>query len=115
MIVVLSLSIETRLALPRSLSVDVLELDAELLGDHLAAGEDRDVLQHGLAAVAEARGLHGDAVQHAAELVDDQRRQRLAFDVFGDDERAACRCLATCSSTGSMSFMFEIFFSWMRM
>ena len=24
-------------------------------------------------------------------------------------------CLATCSSTGRRSFMFEIFFSWMRM
>jgi hypothetical protein len=37
---------------------DVLELDAELFGDGLAAGEDRDVLQHLLAAVAEARRLH---------------------------------------------------------
>ena len=33
----------------------VLELQAHLLGDHLAAGEDRDVLEHPLAAVAEAR------------------------------------------------------------
>src|SRR5690606_12448772 len=29
----------------------VLELDAEVLGDDLAAGEDRDVLEHGLAAI----------------------------------------------------------------
>src|SRR5262249_30113497 len=35
-----------------------LELDAEVAGDELAAGEDRDVLQHGLAAIAEARRLH---------------------------------------------------------
>src|SRR5262249_41397249 len=34
----------------------VLELDAEVFRDELAAGEDRDVLEHGLAAVAEARG-----------------------------------------------------------
>ena len=40
-IVVLSLSIVTRLARPRSLDRDVLELEAELLGDDLAAGEDR--------------------------------------------------------------------------
>jgi hypothetical protein len=58
MIVVLSLSIVTRLARPRSLR-SVLELEAEVLGDHLAAGEDGDVLQHLLAAVAEARGLDG--------------------------------------------------------
>ena len=37
----------------------VLELEADLFGDDLAAGEDGDVLQHGLAAVAEAGGLDG--------------------------------------------------------
>ena len=65
---------------------DALELDAELLGDHLAAGEDRDVLEHRLAAVAEAGSLHRDALERAANLVDDQRRERLALDVLGDDE-----------------------------
>ena len=38
---------------------DVLELEAELLGDDLTAGEDGDVLEHLLAAIAEARGLDG--------------------------------------------------------
>src|SRR5712691_3083824 len=37
--------------------LEVLELDAEVLGDRLAAGQDRDVFQHGLAAVAVARRL----------------------------------------------------------
>src|SRR5690606_8961970 len=37
----------------------VLELDAEILADDLAAGEDGDVLQHGLAPIAEARRLDG--------------------------------------------------------
>ena len=45
MMVVLSLSIMMRLARPRSLMRDVLELEPELLGDDLAAGEDRDVLR----------------------------------------------------------------------
>ncbi len=57
--VVFSLSIVTLLARPRSLELDVLELDAEVFGDELAAGEDGDVFQHGLAAIAEARGLDG--------------------------------------------------------
>src|SRR5207245_9438341 len=39
----------------------VLELEAHLLGYHLAAGEDRDVLEHPLATVTEARSLHRDA------------------------------------------------------
>ena len=64
-----------------------LELDAEVLADHLAMGEHADVLQHGLAAIAEARCLHGRDLQAAAQLVDDQRGQRLALDLFGDDEQ----------------------------
>ena len=52
-----------------------------------AAGQDGDVLQHGLAAVAEARRLHGRHLQAAAQLVDHQRRQRLALDVLGDDQQ----------------------------
>jgi len=47
----------------------VLQLEAHLLGDHLAAGEDRDVLQHALTAIAEARRLDGHAGERAPQLV----------------------------------------------
>src|SRR5207302_2791826 len=67
------------------LKLDVLELDAEVFGDGLAAGEGGDVFEHGLAAVAKARGLDGSALQRAAELVHPQGGQRLAFDVFSAD------------------------------
>ena len=43
--------------------------------------------QHGLAAIAEARRLDGRDLQRAAQLVDDERRERFAFDVFRDDEQ----------------------------
>ena len=52
----------------------------------LAAGEDRDVFQHRLATIAEARGLDRADLQRAAELVHDQGRERFAFDVFRDDQ-----------------------------
>ena len=68
------------------LDLHVLELDAEVFGDGLAAGEGGDVFEHGLAAIAKAGGLDGGALQRAAELVDDQGRERFAFDVFGDDQ-----------------------------
>ena len=87
MIVVFSFSIRTRLALAEHLKRHVLELDAEILGDHRAGGEDRDVLEHRLAAIAEARRLDRRHLQAAAQLVDDQRRQRLALDILGDDEQ----------------------------
>src|SRR5215471_9952820 len=69
------------------LDLGVLELDADVLGDHLAAGEDRDVLHHGLAAVTEAGRLHRAHVERAAQLVHHQRRERLALDLLGDDEQ----------------------------
>src|SRR5208282_6929434 len=59
----------------------------EVFGDGLAAGEDGDVLQHGLAAVSEAGSLDGSDVQGAAQLVDHQGGQGFAVDVFGDDDQ----------------------------
>src|SRR4051794_38341450 len=67
----------------------VLELEAHLLGDHLGAREDRDVLEHPLAAIAEARRLDGDGLEGAAQLVDDDRRERLALDVLRHDQQRA--------------------------
>ncbi len=68
-----------------------VELEADLLADDLATGEDRDVGQHGLAAVAEARRLDGDGLEGATDLVDDQGGQGLALDVLGDDQQRLAR------------------------
>ena len=105
MIVVLSLSMVTFFARPEILELDVLELDAEVLGDRLAAGEDRDVLEHRLAAIAEAGRLDGRDLQRAAQLVDDERRQRFAFDVFGDDQQRLAASARPARARGSRSFM----------
>src|SRR3712207_7121992 len=45
---------------PELLDLRVLELEAHLLGDHLGARQDRDVLEHALAAVTETRRLDCD-------------------------------------------------------
>ena len=47
----------------------------------------RQVLQHGLAAVAEARRLDGGDLDDAAHVVDDQGSQGFAFDVFSHDQQ----------------------------
>ena len=70
---------------------DVLELDAEILADFLAGGQDGDVLEHRLAAIAEARRLDGRDLEAAAQLVDHQGGQRLAFDFLGDDQQRPAR------------------------
>src|SRR3954465_3818210 len=67
--------------------VGVVELETDLLADDLATGQDRDVLQPGLAAGAEARGLDGDGLEGAPDLVHDQGRQGLALDALGDDRQ----------------------------
>src|SRR5439155_2463589 len=61
---------------------DVLELDAEILADHLAAGQDRNILENRLAAIAEARSLDRRNLEAAAQLVDHEGRERFAFDVL---------------------------------
>src|SRR5690606_36702246 len=64
----------------------VLELEADLLGDDLTTGEDRDVLQLRLAAVTETGSLDGSRLEDAADLVQHERRETLALDVLGDDD-----------------------------
>src|SRR5271167_4329386 len=65
---------------------DVLELESELLGNRAAAGQNGDIFEHRLAPIAEARRLDRDARQRAANLIYDQGRQRLAFDILGDNQ-----------------------------
>src|SRR5438552_3284127 len=66
---------------------DVLQLDAEIFRDRLTTGQNRDVLQHGLAAVAEARSLDGSNLQTTTQTVDDESGESFAFDVFRDDDQ----------------------------
>jgi len=68
------------------MSVDILELQADLFRDHGATGEDGDVLQHGLAPFTEPGGLHGSRRERATDLVDDQGGESLALDVLGEDQ-----------------------------
>src|SRR6266513_2563774 len=65
----------------------LLERQPDLIRNDRAAGESGDVLQHGLAAVAEARSLDAGHLENAADVVDDQRRQRLTLDVLGDHQQ----------------------------
>src|SRR5919199_4902239 len=71
----------------------VLELEAELLRDDLAAGEDGDVLEHPLAPVSEARSLDRRRGERAAQLVDDEGRKRLSLNILGDEEERAVALL----------------------
>ncbi len=66
--------------------LNVFQLDAEILCQAASARQDRDVFEHGLAAVAESGSLHGAALQRAAQPVDDQGRQGFAFHVLCNDE-----------------------------
>ena len=113
-IVVFSFSIAHPLGAAEHVERDVFELDAEVLGDHLAAGQDRDVLEHRLAAIAEARRLHGRDLEAAAQLVDDERGQRLALDILGDDQQRRPDW-TTASSSGSIACRPDSFFSCSRM
>ena len=66
---------------------NAVQLAADFLGDHGAAGQNGDILQHGFAAVAEARCFNRNGLERATQLVDDEGRQGFAFHVFGNDQQ----------------------------
>ena len=80
-----------------------------------AAGQDGDVAQHLLAAIAEARGLDGQDRDGAAELVHDQRGERLAVDVLGDDQHGLAQLDGLLERRQEVLRRREIFLSVMRM
>src|SRR5882724_6501428 len=65
----------------------LLERQADFVGDDRAARENGNVLQHGFAAIAEARRLDGGDFDDAADRVDDQRGKRFAFHIFRNDQQ----------------------------
>ena len=68
--------------------LDLLELgEIGLVAEHRAAGRDGNVAQYVLAVVAEAGRLDGAHLQVDLETVDDERGERLALDLLGDDEQ----------------------------
>ncbi len=72
---------------PELVDLHALELHAQVLRDELSARQNRQVLEHGFATVAESRGLDGADMHHAAEPVDDQRGQGLVLHVLGHDQQ----------------------------
>ncbi|MEY9883432.1 hypothetical protein ABIA43_004966 [Bradyrhizobium sp. USDA 328] len=65
----------------------IFQFEPDLLRDHLRAGKDGNIFQHGLAPVAESGRLDCAGLEHAAKLIDDEGRQRFALDVLGDDQK----------------------------
>ena len=87
MMVVFSLVIDDLLGAAEIVDGGLLQRQADFFGDHGAVGQDGDVFQHRLAAVTEARRLDGADLDDAADGVDHQRGQRLAFDFLGHDQQ----------------------------
>ena len=75
------------LGLTQVLQSSGFQAQANFFADHGTTGQDGDVLQHGFAAVAEARCLDSSNLDDAAHVVDNQSRQRFAFNVFSDDHQ----------------------------
>ena len=91
MIVVVVLVDDHLLGTTKVFQRDVFQLDTQRLEDRLAAGQDRDILEHRLAAVTIAGRLDRGATERAPQLVDDQGRQRLPLDVLGNDQERLAR------------------------
>ena len=75
------------LGLAQVVQRDFFERHADFFGDDLATGQDRDVFQHCLATIAKARRLHCAGLQDATDVVNHQRCQCFAFDIFSNDQQ----------------------------
>jgi hypothetical protein len=82
---VLSLSISIFFAATKVIGGHIFQFDAHVFGNHLSAGQQGDVTQHGLAPVTEAGCFHSCDFQCAVQFVDYQGGQGFAFDILGDD------------------------------
>src|SRR5262249_56057536 len=71
------------LGAPQHVDGYVLELDAEVFRDKLAAGETGHVLDHALPAIAEARRFDRHNLEATTQLVDDESGERFAFAILG--------------------------------
>ena len=65
----------------------ILQLIAQVAADDGTAGQDSDILQHLLTAIAEAGSLDGNDIQAAAQTVDDQVGQGIALYIFSNDQQ----------------------------
>ena len=68
-----------------------LQRETELLRDEGPPSEARDVLEVARATRAEARRFDGADLEDAAHLVEDERGERLARHVLGDDQQRLLR------------------------
>src|SRR5258706_4606954 len=66
---------------------NAFQLTTNIFADDRAAGQDCDILKHGLAAITEPRGFNGQHVQHTTQLVQHEGCQRFAVDVFSNDHQ----------------------------
>ena len=65
----------------------VLRVEVEVFGDDPSTRQNSDILQHSLAAIAEAGRLYSANLQRAAQLPHNESRQSLALNILGDDEQ----------------------------
>ena len=85
------MSLETTTRGAQVVNRERVDRNAESLHHSLTAGQGSDVLQHGLASVAESWCFDSADVQGSAETVDHQGGQSLALDVLCNDEEGALR------------------------
>ena len=76
---------------PKLLQRHALELQSDLCGDYLCAGQYCDVFQHRLATIAEAGRLDRDTLENAAKPIDDQGRKCFPLDILGNDQQWPAR------------------------
>src|SRR5699024_8616243 len=66
----------------------LFEIQAKLLGDHLSACQDCDILKHLFSSVAISRCFYSRNIKCTAQFVDDQCCKSFTFYILRDDQKS---------------------------
>ena len=73
------------------LKTGIFQIKTDFFRNHSTASEDGDILKHGFATISKTGRLTCSHFNDATHVVNDQCCERLAFDIFSDDnERTRC-------------------------
>ena len=76
-----------RFCTSKLLHLSFFQVKTKLIGDHLSACQDRDILKHLFSSVTIARSFYSYYLEGSSQFVDDQSCKGLTLNILSDDEK----------------------------
>ena len=90
--------------------LDRLKVDAEVLENGFRVGQGGDIAKHRLATIPVTRSLDRSHVQNSSHFIDNERCERIAVDVFSDDQKRLLRLANRFENRNQLLVVADLFF-----